>query len=196
MTNYEKLVETLRWTANEYKGSIMDEYDKDTMNAAADAIEALEKQIDSIENEKTNLEADIINLEIAIDKANTQLPKRGKWIGVSPTVDTVQCSVCGGQLFSEELETPYCPYCGAKMMEVQAVSPWRRVEEKLPDLLQFVVVCNDEGKCVVAQYVGYQTDSMTPWRIAYTMYDTDIYDETECGPVCYWMPIEPPKGDA
>ena len=77
-----------------------------------------------------------------------------------------------------------------------AASPWHRVEDEMPDLLQFVVVCNDEGKCVVAQYVGYQTDSLTPWRIAYTMYDTDIYDETECGPVRYWMPIEPPKEDA
>ena len=78
-----------------------------------------------------------------------------------------------------------------------AASPWHRVEEEMPDLLQFVVVCNDDGKCVVAQYVGYQTDSLTPWRIAYTMYDTDIYDETECGPVRYWMPVpEPPKEDA
>ena len=77
--------------------------------------------------------------------------------------------------------------------EIPAASPWHRVEEEMPDLLQFVVVCNDEGKCVVAQYVGYQTDSLTPWRIAYTMYDTDIYDEKECGPVRYWMPIEPPK---
>jgi hypothetical protein len=75
------------------------------------------------------------------------------------------------------------------------VSPWHRVEDELPDLLQFVVVCNDEGKCVVAQYVGYQTDSITPWRIAYTMYDTDIFDEKDCGPVRYWMPIEPPKED-
>ena len=74
-----------------------------------------------------------------------------------------------------------------------AASTWRRVEDEMPDLLQFVVVCNDEGRCVVAQYVGYQTDSLTPWRIAYTMYDTDIYDEKECGPVRYWMPIEPPK---
>lgn len=73
---------------------------------------------------------------------------------------------------------------------------WHRVEDELPDLLQFVVVCNDEGKCVVVQYVGYQTDSLTSWRIAYTMYDTDIYDEKECGPVRYWMPIEPPKEDA
>lgn len=79
---------------------------------------------------------------------------------------------------------------------VEPASPWHRVEEEMPDLLQFVVVCNDEGKCVVAQYVGYQTDSLTPWRIAYTMYDTDIYDEKECGPVRYWMPLpEPPKED-
>ena len=78
----------------------------------------------------------------------------------------------------------------------EPASPWHRVEKEMPDLLQFVVVCNDEGKCVVAQYVGYQTDSLTPWRIAYTMYDTDIYDEKECGPVRYWMPIEPPKEDA
>lgn len=76
--------------------------------------------------------------------------------------------------------------------------PWHRVEDGLPDLLQFVLVCNDEGKCVVAQYVGYQTDSLTPWRIAYSMYDTDAYNEADEGPVCYWMPIEPPKieGDA
>lgn len=80
--------------------------------------------------------------------------------------------------------------------ETPTASPWHRVEDELPDLLQFIVVCNDEGKCVVAQYVGYQTDSLTPWRIAYTMYDTDIYDEKECGPVRYWMPIEPPKEDA
>ena len=79
---------------------------------------------------------------------------------------------------------------------VEPASPWHRVEDEMPDLLQFVIVCNDDGKFVVAQYVGYQTDSLTPWRIAYTMYDTDIYDEKECGPVRYWMPIEPPKEDA
>ena len=49
------------------------------------------------------------------------LPKRGEWVGVSPTVDTVQCSICGGQIFSAELETPYCPYCGAKMIGEQNV---------------------------------------------------------------------------
>ena len=90
-------------------------------------------------------------------------------------------------------ETPYVEW--DDILEQPTASPWHGVEEEMPDLLQFVVVCNDEGKCVVAQYVGYQTDSLTPWRIAYTMYDTDIYDEKECGPVRYWMPIEPPKED-
>lgn len=100
-------------------------------------------------------------------------------------------------LLSKRGELAYCEVCPVwsliKEALTVAASPWHRVEEEMPDLLQFVVVCNDEGKCVVAQYVGYQTDSLTPWRIAYTMYDTDIYDEKECGPVRYWMPIEPPK---
>ena len=76
--------------------------------------------------------------------------------------------------------------------DAPTASPWHRVEEEMPDLLQFVVVCNDDGKCVVAQYVGYQTDSLTPWRIAYTMYDTDAYYEMENGPVRYWMPLTSP----
>lgn len=42
-------------------------------------------------------------------------PKRGEWTGVSPFVDSVQCSKCGYCIYSEELETPYCPWCGAKM---------------------------------------------------------------------------------
>lgn len=76
--------------------------------------------------------------------------------------------------------------------EIPAASPWHRVDDEMPDLLQFVLVCNDEGKCVVAQYVGYQTDSATPWRIAYSMYDTDAYLEADEGPVCYWMPLPKP----
>ena len=92
MTNYEKLVETLRWTANEYKGSIMDEYDKDTMNAAADAIEALQAEV----------------------------PKRGEWIYLYD--GNYKCSVCGEWYGVDETPVAsgmnYCPNCGAKM-EVQ-----------------------------------------------------------------------------
>lgn len=86
---------------------------------AADAIEALQAEE---KRRKENCEkcADaarrvITDLQGIIADLRAQLPKRGKWVGVSPMVDTVQCSVCGDQLFSEELETPYCPYCGAKM---------------------------------------------------------------------------------
>ena len=43
--------------------------------------------------------------------------KHGKWIGVSPMVDTEECSLCGFQIQSSELETPYCPWCGARMTE-------------------------------------------------------------------------------
>lgn len=40
--------------------------------------------------------------------------KHGHWEGLSPMVDTLQCSECGYQILSEELMTPYCPWCGAK----------------------------------------------------------------------------------
>lgn len=100
-------------------------------------IEEKELQIDMLTADNTNCDIAIDKLKAEVKKAakrNAELhaelekwvsaaekagePKRGKWIGVSPMVDTVQCSICGGQLFSAELETPYCPYCGAKM-EVQ-----------------------------------------------------------------------------
>lgn len=41
--------------------------------------------------------------------------KHGEWVGVSPQTDSMECSVCGYVIQSEELETPYCPWCGAKM---------------------------------------------------------------------------------
>ena len=101
---YSKLVEALRY------------YDLNKQAAAA--IEALLKENkELIEDHPEMVEADG-HWEWRKPNGEVLLPERGKWVGVSPTVDTVQCSVCGGQLFSAELETPYCPYCGAKM-EVQ-----------------------------------------------------------------------------
>ena len=131
MTDYTKLVEALRERArreNEWY-----EHGGDIIKAAADAIEALEKQIDSIENEKTNLEADIINLEIALDKANTQLPKRGEWVEdtttyAGPGLSNYKCSLCGKicgtwRMGLKQSELPnWCGNCGADMrakMEVQ-----------------------------------------------------------------------------
>jgi len=125
MQDYSKLVQALRHVGicqdcNECEaGRWHNEFDCCLFKDAADAIEALEKQIDSIENEKTNLEADIINLEIALDKANTQLPKRGEW----ELIDGAEpmrwgCSQC--KYMSWETSS-YCPRCGADMrkMEVQ-----------------------------------------------------------------------------
>ena len=40
---------------------------------------------------------------------------RGQWIKVSPMVDTEECSICRYNILSEELETPFCPWCGADM---------------------------------------------------------------------------------
>ncbi len=39
----------------------------------------------------------------------------GRWQGVSPMVDSMECSVCRYCIPSEEFETPFCPWCGAKM---------------------------------------------------------------------------------
>ena len=39
----------------------------------------------------------------------------GEWILSNPETDTLECSECGYNIISEELKTPYCPWCGAKM---------------------------------------------------------------------------------
>lgn len=38
-----------------------------------------------------------------------------RWQGVSPFVDSEECSNCRYNIPSDEFETPYCPWCGAKM---------------------------------------------------------------------------------
>ena len=78
--------------------------------------------------------------------------------------------------------------------DAPAASPWHRVEDGLPPDNRFVLVCNDDHRYGVAQYVG--DDGLTPWQIAYCLYDVDLWDDEEQGPVRYWMPIEPPKEDA
>lgn len=42
---------------------------------------------------------------------------KGKWIAQNPLVDTEECSVCGYNIQSAEMETPFCPWCGASMSE-------------------------------------------------------------------------------
>ena len=45
MTDYTELVKALRWNGTEYKGSMMDEDDKQMYIDAADAIEALQANV-------------------------------------------------------------------------------------------------------------------------------------------------------
>lgn len=45
--------------------------------------------------------------------------KKGRWIKQNPMVDTEECSECGYNILGEEFETPFCPWCGAKMDEVE-----------------------------------------------------------------------------
>ena len=130
--NYEELVEALRWcSVDEYvpcTGCPMNEETHGTgcfnimHQRAAAAIEALNRLVylntERCEALRKQLGEAHENYEKHLSELEAQLPKRGEWVGVNPMVDSVQCSICGGQLFSAELETPYCPYCGAKM-EVQ-----------------------------------------------------------------------------
>lgn len=72
---------------------------------------------------------------------------------------------------------------------------WISVEEP-PDTNRFVLVMNDDGRCGVAQYVGDDIAPITPWQIAYCLYDVDTWDDEEQGPVCWWRELpEPPKED-
>lgn len=40
-----------------------------------------------------------------------------EWKGVSPFVDSVECTHCRYELQSEEMQTPRCPWCGAHMKD-------------------------------------------------------------------------------
>jgi len=59
----------------------------------------------------------LIDIVMTIKKRKTIKERKGKWIRVNPFVDTLECSECGWQVCTEELCTPYCPWCGAKMEE-------------------------------------------------------------------------------
>ena len=68
---------------------------------------------------------------------------------------------------------------------------WISVNDGLPEDNRFVLVCNDDGRIMIAQYVG---ESIWQWQYKYTNYDVDVWDDEEQGPVCWWMPLpDPPK---
>ena len=52
-----------------------------------------------------------------LDYVNATIEEIGaKWQFVNPEVDSVECSNCGYQIFSEELMSPFCPWCGKPMI--------------------------------------------------------------------------------
>jgi hypothetical protein len=68
---------------------------------------------------------------------------------------------------------------------------WISVKDGLPEDNRFVIVCNDDGHMMIAQYVG---ESIWQWQYKYTNYDVDVWDDEEQGHVRWWMPLpEPPK---
>lgn len=76
--------------------------------------------------------------------------------------------------------------------DTNVLSKWISVKERLPEENRFVLVCNDDGHMMVAQYVG--EEPIWIWQYKYTNYDVDVWDDQEQGPVCWWMPLpEPPK---
>lgn len=67
---------------------------------------------------------------------------------------------------------------------------WIRAEYRLPEDNSFVLVCNDDGHMMIAQYIAETME----WQYKYTNYDVDLWDNEEQGPVLWWMPLpEPPK---
>lgn len=91
------------------------------------AIEAIDKRVDEVyENIKmhatfpqrswfdgmAHAQSILVNLPSAQPER-----KKGRWIKQNPMVDTEECSECGYNILGEEFETPFCPWCGSRMVE-------------------------------------------------------------------------------
>ena len=78
---------------------------------------------------------------------------------------------------------------GVKLMKAQEQG-WISVKDRVPDSNRFVLVCNDDGHMMIAQYI----EETAQWQYKYINYDVDVWDDEEQGPVCYWAYLpEPPK---
>lgn len=58
--------------------------------------------------------SDIVSLDLQ-PTLDVEPRIQAEWVRTSPLVDSVECSHCRYSLFSEELVTPRCPWCGAHM---------------------------------------------------------------------------------
>lgn len=76
---------------------------------------------DDDESPLTYKDVKLLELNKSISTRIKDLPsaqperKKGKWIKQNPFVDTEECSLCKYNIYSKELETPFCPWCGAEM---------------------------------------------------------------------------------
>lgn len=50
--------------------------------------------------------------------------RQSLWVKSNPFTDTVECLKCGYNIPSEELQTPFCPWCGKEMLN------WKEGENK------------------------------------------------------------------
>ena len=62
---------------------------------------------------------------------------------------------------------------------------WICVRDRLPKDGEFVLACNDEGIMHVAKYESETLE----WYLKYCLYDFDVWDVEENGPVMAWMPL-------
>ena len=58
---------------------------------------------------------DFISALIHLPAVDAAPVVHARWQGVSPLVDSEECSHCRYNIPSDEFETPYCPWYGARM---------------------------------------------------------------------------------
>ena len=73
-----------------------------------------------------------------------------------------------------------------------SISQWIPWWQEYPDNNRFVLVCNDDGRMAIAQYIGHEEDAYHPWQIAYCPYDVDVWDDDEHGKIMAWMDLPKP----
>lgn len=82
--------------------------------------------------------------------------------------------------------------------DAPTASPWRKVEDGLPDKYTQCLVADADGKCAVGYYrydCGAWDSPAFGWVEAEDRMYID-YMPMGIGKVVAWMPIEPPKEDA
>ena len=79
--------------------------------------------------------------------------------------------------------------CGEGELNTQGWIPWW---QEYPDNNRFVLVCNDDGRMAIAQYIGHEVDAYHLWQIAYCPYDVDVWDDDEYGKIVAWTELPAP----